>query len=197
MGTSNAHKEAMKIWSQNQSVQNQIKYNQDPKLCKNCQLPIPYSKRHSNSFCNQSCSATYTNTRRRLRPTRNCLCCNKELVGRKSMKYCSNKCQKKYQRNELRNEWYNNNNSPGWSSIKSILFEDRGNKCEVCNISEWNNKPLSLEVDHIDGNHTNNNPNNLRIICPNCHSQTDTYKARNIGNGRHCRRERYSSGQSY
>jgi hypothetical protein len=197
MGTSNAHKEAMKIWAQNQSVQNQLKYNQSPKLCKHCQSLIPYPKRHTNNFCNQSCSASYTNTRRRLKPIRNCFCCNKELVGRSSMKYCSNKCQKQYEREQLRNDWYNNGNSPGWTAIKSILFEDRGNNCEVCGIREWNHKPLSLEIDHIDGNHSNNDPDNLRIICPNCHSQTDTYKAKNVGKGRHYRRERYAAGQSY
>jgi 5-methylcytosine-specific restriction endonuclease McrA len=113
------------------------------------------------------------------------------------MKYCSIKCQKQYQKDQLRNDWYNNGNSPGWTGIKSILFEDRGRKCQVCGITEWNGKSLSLEVDHIDGDHSNNNPENLRIICPNCHSQTDTYKSRNIGKGRHYRRERYAAGQSY
>ena len=69
-----------------------------------------------------------------------------------------------------------------------IVGDENPNKVEVCGISEWNGKSLSLEIDHIDGLHTNNNPNNLRIICPNCHSQTDTYKAKNKGNGRASRR---------
>jgi len=53
-------------------------------------------------------------------------------------------------------------------------------KCEVCGITEWNNKMLSFELDHIDGNRTNHKLENVRIICPNCHSQTNTYRARNI-----------------
>jgi RNA polymerase subunit RPABC4/transcription elongation factor Spt4 len=52
--------------------------------------------------------------------------------------------------------------------------------CEVCGITEWNGKKVSFELDHIDGNRTNHKLENLRIICPNCHSQTNTYRARNI-----------------
>lgn len=56
-------------------------------------------------------------------------------------------------------------------------------KCEVCGILEWNGACLSFELDHIDGNRTNHRLENLRIICPNCHSQTHTYRGRNK-NGR-------------
>ena len=130
------------------------------------------------------------------KPRNKCLYCGTECA-RASYIYCSNKCQQSYERKVLRERWYNEGNAPSWRAIKSILFEDRENKCEVCEISEWNNKSIVLEVDHIDGNHSNNNPENLRFICPNCHSQTDTYKSRNIGKGRHYRRKRYASGQSY
>jgi hypothetical protein len=61
-------------------------------------------------------------------------------------------------------------------------------KCSVCGLSEWQNKPISLELDHISGNWSDNSPNNLRLLCPNCHSQTHTYKAKNKGNGRPHRR---------
>lgn len=53
-------------------------------------------------------------------------------------------------------------------------------KCENCGISEWNNKPISLELHHIDGNHNNNSIDNLQILCPNCHSQTFNYRGRNV-----------------
>lgn len=53
-------------------------------------------------------------------------------------------------------------------------------KCDIClNTGEWNNKSLSLQVDHIDGNSSNDNIENLRFLCPNCHSQTDTFTGRN------------------
>lgn len=53
-------------------------------------------------------------------------------------------------------------------------------KCSICGISDWMNKPISLHLDHIDGDRTNNTLENLRWLCPNCHSQTDTYAGRNI-----------------
>ena len=65
-----------------------------------------------------------------------------------------------------------------WSTIKVKLFQERPYKCECCGISEWNGQEIKLQVHHIDGNHNHNTRDNLMILCPNCHSQTDnwTYK---------------------
>ena len=53
--------------------------------------------------------------------------------------------------------------------------------CESCGIGEnWNGKDLVLELDHIDGNNTNNSLENLRILCPNCHAMTDNYRGKNV-----------------
>jgi len=65
---------------------------------------------------------------------------------------------------------------------KRLISEGVKNKnCEVCGIDSWLGQELSLELDHIDGNKTNHKIENLRIICPNCHSQTHTYRGKNIG----------------
>jgi len=61
--------------------------------------------------------------------------------------------------------------------LKQGVFK---NECSICGISEWNNNKLNMELDHIDGNKYNHLLNNLRLLCPNCHSQTDTYRAKNI-----------------
>ena len=52
-------------------------------------------------------------------------------------------------------------------------------KCAICGIKEWNGKTLSLEIDHINGINNDNRIENLRFLCPNCHSQTSTYGAKN------------------
>lgn len=52
-------------------------------------------------------------------------------------------------------------------------------ECAECNISEWNGQPLSLHLDHIDGDNSNNQLSNFRFLCPNCHSQTETYCGKN------------------
>lgn len=51
--------------------------------------------------------------------------------------------------------------------------------CELCGIKEWLGQEISLELDHIDGNRYNHVLSNLRILCPNCHSQTETYRGKN------------------
>lgn len=53
-------------------------------------------------------------------------------------------------------------------------------KCEICNNIEWLNYLIPLELHHIDGINTNNSLNNLQLLCPNCHAQTDNYRGKNI-----------------
>lgn len=52
-------------------------------------------------------------------------------------------------------------------------------KCDVCGISKWRNKSISLHLDHINGVNNDNRLENLRLLCPNCHTQTKTYGGRN------------------
>jgi hypothetical protein len=63
--------------------------------------------------------------------------------------------------------------------IRLLKSEVLANQCAICCINDWNGKSLNLELDHIDGNRQNHMLSNLRLLCPNCHSQTDTYRAKN------------------
>jgi hypothetical protein len=68
--------------------------------------------------------------------------------------------------------------------LKNRLIAEglKENKCELCGISEWQGFTLMCELDHIDGNSTNHSYSNLRVLCPNCHSQTDNFRAKNKKN---------------
>lgn len=137
--------------------------------------------------------------------TYNCNNCQKECVvsHQKRNKYCSVLCQKEHEYKTYVTEWKQGTNSGSKGQgelsnhVRRYLFEKYNNTCTGCGLSEWKNQPITLEVEHIDGCGTNNVESNLTLLCPNCHSQTPTYKSKNRGNGRHSRRERYNAGKSY
>ena len=61
-------------------------------------------------------------------------------------------------------------------SIKKRLIEERGHKCENCDLSTWMEKQIPLELEHISGDRLDNSRDNLRLLCPNCHAQTPTWR---------------------
>jgi predicted RNA-binding Zn-ribbon protein involved in translation (DUF1610 family) len=67
------------------------------------------------------------------------------------------------------------------ASVRKRIIKENlmPHECSECGISEWKGKKLSLHLDHIDGNSWNHELSNLRFLCPNCHSLTDTYTGKN------------------
>lgn len=79
---------------------------------------------------------------------------------------------------EIENILCNSNIKKKGDILKKVLLYSKIKtyNCEICNINDWNNKKLVLEIDHINGINTDNRVENLRLLCPNCHSQTDTFR---------------------
>jgi hypothetical protein len=131
-----------------------------------------------------------------------CLGCGVTMKGRPLRKFCSNRCQRALERRQRLARWLETGDafvaSTSGHYIRTYLTEQQGGRCAICDqVNEWNGRALALIMDHIDGDPTNNCRENLRLVCPNCDSQLPTFKSRNMGKGRHWRRQRYAEGRSY
>lgn len=125
-----------------------------------------------------------------------CRNCQKP-VKRASYIYCDNACQGTHRHNIFIEQWLKRNVEGGRiggvsQHIRRYLIETQGERCSLCGWSKIN--PITgktpLEIDHIDGNYQHNAPDNVRLICANCHSLTPTFRGLNRGNGREQRRTR-------
>lgn len=70
------------------------------------------------------------------------------------------------------------------NKLRKRLIEEglKEHRCESCKLTEWMGELIPLELDHIDGDHYNNQIENLKILCPNCHAKTPTYRGKNKRN---------------
>lgn len=174
---------------------NDIKWEQ--KECKNCEKLFTALKSENKLFCSQSCSASYNNKgiKRHGKSPSSCVECN--TVLKRQGKFCNNICEQKYKTKDKDKLVLEGKASS--RVCKNYLIKVKGNKCEECGWSKKNivTGKIPIELEHIDGNSENNNLTNLKLLCPNCHSLTPTYKALNIGKGRHSRKIRYQEGKSF
>jgi hypothetical protein len=107
-------------------------------------------------------------------PKKVCKNCKCHIKGKNI--YCSKECETIFKTEDTLFR-FENGKLISNVTIKKVLISKFGEHCSICTQSSiWNNISLCLQVDHIDGDSDNNLPNNLRLVCPNCHSQLSTSK---------------------
>ena len=126
--------------------------------------------------------------------TQTCKVCSKSFDTYEShkRKYCSVKCQNDERYFVFIEKWKNNEvdgmrgKTATSHHIRRYLFEKYNNCCSECGWSKVNptTQKIPLELEHIDGDFTNNKEKNLKLLCPNCHSLTPTWKGANKKQGR-------------
>ena len=114
-----------------------------------------------------------------------CANCGKPI--KKLQSFCSHACFNEYKKRkkyeyyiEHQNEFVGKEIRYDW--LKPHILKEQNNRCAICGSEPMHNgKELHFVLDHINGDATDNKRTNLRLVCPNCDSQLDTYKSRNIG----------------
>jgi len=183
-------------------------YYKNPKRCKACNALIMYNKKRQ-SFCNNTCAVFYNSVLKSKRKdislsragikkliknkiVNHCACCGKPLDSRRT--FCNTTCKAEYSYLIYINKWLSGqvdgiirgNSGATNRYIKRYLREKYGNECQECGWSKVNTitKNVPIQLEHIDGNWKNNKEENLKLLCPNCHSLTHTFGSLNVGNGR-------------
>lgn len=156
-------------------------------VCPQCSKTFQDYKRFNRKYCSHSCSATHNNLSQAGASAKHsakvtCKWC-KQPLKKTNRTYCSKLCSGAYRSHEA----INSGKATG-GTLRRHLLATQENICNTCQLASWNDQPIPLDVDHVDGDPYNNDLSNLRLLCKNCHAQTPTYGNKNKGNGR---KERY------
>ena len=124
-----------------------------------------------------------------------CLDCGKPLKKGHKTPYCLEH-YRQHQREEKISNWLSTGQT-GMSvdttirgAIRDYILQEQNCKCAICGIpNQWNEKLLNFVLDHIDGDASNSCRENLRLVCPNCDSQLETFKSRNKNSARNARKD--------
>ena len=176
------------------------------KFCLQCNKELVKDQK---KFCSKSCAAKFNNKNRKLTEetkakisktlskdkshiysseSNNCKNCGKLIIKRNNV-FCNSKCCAEYITKTKISDWlqcpehFSKENMPDF--IRRYLI-DKYQGCQICGWNEINSYTgkSPLQVHHIDGNCLNNDINNLQLLCPNCHSLTNTFGTLNNGNSK-------------
>lgn len=164
------------------------KYNKPkPKYCINCggEIKIKEGKK----FCSQSCAASYNNKNREhddntknkiSNSVREYIKENGSIIDK--IKFSKEKWQqirKKRRETNRKKLMEADYKDLKFETLRKRIILEQDEKCNKCGVHEWFGKKIPLEMDHKDGDNSNNERENLEALCPNCHSITDTWRGKN------------------
>lgn len=158
-------------------------YSATPKICPPCGKPLAYENRNY-TYCSLSCGAAHRVRPRKIKNRINCQFCSVEATSHKNTKYCSSACQREEEYVLKTRPLIMDGKVTISSTLKRFLKREVADACSICTGTHWLGEKLSLQLDHINGNASNNFPSNLRLLCPNCHSLTPSFTGKNRGKGR-------------
>lgn len=162
------------------------------KICKEFDIILPVRNANSGR------TSPKKGYRSNIKTCKNCNQIIKHLIPREQI-FCNAECAGKFKTKLAYDNYYNNqehfkNKLCNLFHLKHHFLKEQNHKCSICNIENcWNGKILVFVLDHIDGNAANNIRENLRLICPNCDSQLETYKKKNKNSAR---KERYINSKN-
>lgn len=124
-----------------------------------------------------------------------CVVCGKKLYHGHKTDYCQEHLIE-YRRKEKIKKWLESGET-GYTVdttirgvIREYILEQQAHLCDICGHEDtWNGEELHFVLDHIDGDASNSCRENLRLICPNCDSQLDTFKSKNKHSARTMRKK--------
>ena len=177
---------AKKLRTLGYKASNNPNYYKETVICKFCNDPFRALKSENRKYCSSSCSISDINeNREHTDETREKISNSIKEWHKNNESHFSNGGWKQGVEAHVKKSMERLMDEPfedlSWDRKRKRILIEQKNTCDECGIKEWQDKPLSLEIDHIDGNKKNNERGNLRGLCPNCHSQTDTFRGRNKG----------------
>lgn len=169
-------------------------YARQPKHCAHCGAVLPFEQRWY-TYCSRSCAITVNNrgVQRNAAPQTFCPCGQPK---KQANTYCA-ACiaQRVY---DPPSKSLESLDAP--ISRRKLLIRERSHQCEGCGLADWMGQIIPLELHHLDGDADHNTRDNLQLLCPNCHAQTDHYKGAvkgKQGTRQRRRRQRYADGQTW